>query len=79
MQKGDVIITHLGVIFTRDMFVLQKLLTHAEGSILPVAVRTDTVVAAYGVLTVGIHITHVGAKNTFINIWEWKSWNWILK
>ena len=49
-----------------------NLLTHAESSILPVAVYTDTVVAAYGVLTVGIHITHVGTKNTFINIWEWR-------
>ena len=49
-----------------------RLLTHAEGAIFDVAVHTDTVVAAYGVLTVCIHITHVGSKNTFINIWEWR-------
>ena len=66
---------HISVLLTRDMFVLQKFLTHAEGSISSVAVHTDTVVAAYGVLTVGIHITHIGTKNTFINIWEWEIQN----
>ena len=52
--------------------MLQMLLTHAEGVIFHIAIRTDTVIAADSVLTVCIHITDKHTQITLIDIWEWK-------
>ena len=48
--------------------MLQMLLTHAEGVIFHIAIRTDTVIAADSVLTVCIHITDKHTQITLIDI-----------
>ena len=68
---SSLILSHLKFLDLSFLF-LNSVLTHAEGAILHIAILTDTVIATNGILTVCIHITHVGTKITFINIWEWK-------